>query len=105
MPSLPSNVSNIKNIDKYNTIVSDAFNTQVMVKCPNCSRTFLEDRIEVHLKSCRADNPCKPPPSKTQEKSENSEAKIYSAKKTKIYSPEKNEKTFAKPRALMCHIW
>lgn len=76
-----------------------------MVKCPNCSRTFLEDRIEVHLKSCRADNPCKPPPSKTQEKSENSEAKIYSAKKTKIYSPEKNEKTFAKPRALMCHIW
>ncbi|GET87714.1 hypothetical protein, conserved [Leishmania tarentolae] len=28
--------------------------------CPNCSRKFLPDRLVVHLRSCRTDNPAKP---------------------------------------------
>lgn len=30
-----------------------------MARCPNCSRTFLEDRLAVHLKSCSSANPHK----------------------------------------------
>ncbi|CAC9479469.1 conserved hypothetical protein [Leishmania infantum JPCM5] len=29
-------------------------------ECPNCSRRFLPDRLVVHLRSCRPDNPPKP---------------------------------------------
>mmetsp|Transcript_17769 Transcript_17769/g.17740 ORF Transcript_17769/g.17740 Transcript_17769/m.17740 type:complete len:186 (+) Transcript_17769:249-806(+) len=31
-----------------------------MVQCPNCARKFLEDRLVIHLRSCTAENPCKP---------------------------------------------
>ena len=27
--------------------------------CPHCSRTFLPDRLKIHLKSCKADKPMK----------------------------------------------
>ena len=30
-----------------------------MESCPNCGRTFLPERIAIHLKSCRPDNPHK----------------------------------------------
>lgn len=30
-----------------------------MKHCPNCGRTFLEDRLPVHLRSCKPDNPHK----------------------------------------------
>mmetsp|Transcript_18850 Transcript_18850/g.18832 ORF Transcript_18850/g.18832 Transcript_18850/m.18832 type:complete len:276 (+) Transcript_18850:248-1075(+) len=31
-----------------------------MVQCPFCERKFLEERFQVHQKSCTAENPCKP---------------------------------------------
>ncbi|CAG9312144.1 unnamed protein product [Blepharisma stoltei] len=45
------------NIDKYNESASKAFESQAMARCPNCSRTFLEDRLEVHLRSCTSAKP------------------------------------------------
>lgn len=79
-----------------------------MVQCPNCLRTFIEDRLLVHLKSCTAENPHKIPvnavknetmvnavsmkiPSATIGKSESKIGKI-------------GEKT-VRPKALMCYIW
>ena len=52
------------NIDSHNEKVSDFYNKNVLVRCPNCTRTFLEDRLSIHLRSCTEENPHKPPPSK-----------------------------------------
>lgn len=40
-------------IDKANSIAA----SQGMVHCPHCARTFIEDRLSIHLKSCSADKP------------------------------------------------
>lgn len=98
-----------KDLEKRNTIVNEAFTTNVMVECPNCSRTFMEDRIEVHLKSCTSENPHKPPPLnpsksptiqkfKTLEKPANPLTKSENPK-------DMYQKTFSKPKSVMCHIW
>ena len=115
VPELPSDLplgKTAKDIDKHNNIVSDHFITNVMVKCPNCFRTFLEDRIEIHLRSCTAENPHKLAPSalKAIEEEQPSETspKVYSQKHEEKASNKLKssyEKTFNKPRAVMCHIW
>ena len=78
-----------------------------MVRCPNCFRTFLEDRIEIHLKSCTSDNPHKMA-SSVAKSSEGQDIKTYVQKANlKVYeAPEtKEEKIIAKPKTVMCHIW
>ena len=81
-----------------------------MVRCPNCFRTFLEDRIEIHLKSCTSENPHKIA-SSVAKSSEGQDIKTYVQKANlKVYeSPEakeaKEEKIIAKPKTMMCHIW
>lgn len=121
VPVLPTEISSeksVKSINKYNAIVSEAFTNNVMVRCPNCFRTFLEDRIEIHLRSCTSENPHKIAPSIAKiEESKLSEdpIKTYSQKsepktpnstsKTKTAAPSAYEKSFSRPRALLCHIW
>lgn len=42
--------------DKLNEYNDEAFknwNEKVLLPCPNCGRTFLPDRLEVHLRSCK----------------------------------------------------
>ena len=115
VPTLPEDLplgKTAKDIDKHNNIVSDHFITNVMVRCPNCFRTFIEDRIEIHLRSCTAVNPHKLPPSmlKATEEAQKVDVdfKIYSPKhEVKVYtqkSPE-SDKTNLRPKSLMCHIW
>ena len=40
---------------------------EALVKCPHCERTFLPDRLEIHLRSCFKDKPLKPLPKKKVE--------------------------------------
>lgn len=41
------------------------YNDKALDACPNCARTFLPDRLLVHLKSCKGNGVgSKPPPSK-----------------------------------------
>jgi len=40
--------------------VDPEFEHQVLSSCPHCERTFLPDRLEIHLRSCKADKPLKP---------------------------------------------
>lgn len=47
-------------IDAYNQLQMEAFNNTAMAPCPNCGRTFLPDRLQVHLRSCRPGNTAKP---------------------------------------------
>ena len=80
-------------------IVSKSYNENVMAQCPNCLRKFLEDRLVVHLKSCTVDTPHKPPPGAVKQDLPVIEKK---EQKTSFYE---TEKTFSRPKALMCHIW
>ncbi len=40
-------------IKGFNAKQYDNFNENVLVPCPHCGRTFLDDRLTVHLRSCR----------------------------------------------------
>ena len=37
----------------YNEDAFKNYNEKALVPCPNCARTFLPDRLTVHLKSCK----------------------------------------------------
>jgi uncharacterized OB-fold protein len=39
-------------MEEYNKGAEKEFNEKGMDKCPNCGRTFLPDRLIVHLRSC-----------------------------------------------------
>ena len=43
----------------YNENAFKNFDEQALVQCPNCARTFLADRLQIHLKSCKAGKPLK----------------------------------------------
>ena len=40
-------------LEEYNNEAFKAYNEKALVPCKNCGRTFLPDRLEVHLKSCK----------------------------------------------------
>lgn len=44
-------------IEQFNQRVLRQFNNDVLSPCPHCGRTFLPERLEVHLRSCRSDAP------------------------------------------------
>lgn len=37
---------------EFNAAAAETFNTDTMKPCPHCARTFLPDRLQVHLRSC-----------------------------------------------------
>ena len=43
-------------IQAMNAASNHAFETQAMSKCENCGRTFLQDRLPIHQRSCRPGN-------------------------------------------------
>ena len=89
--------------------MSEAFTNNVMIECPHCSRTFLEDRIQIHLKSCTSENPHKPPPinpsrSPDVKKFRSTEKPANPLTKSENFT-DNFQKTLIKPKAVMCHIW
>ncbi|RNF12094.1 hypothetical protein TraAM80_00511 [Trypanosoma rangeli] len=42
-----------KEVDRFNEAQLEQFNTNMLVKCENCGRTFFPDRLEVHQRSCK----------------------------------------------------
>eukprot|EP00347_Sterkiella_histriomuscorum_P024172 403332056 len=47
-------------MQQYNEAAYNKWDTEALIACPNCARTFLPDRLEIHLRSCKADRPLKP---------------------------------------------
>jgi hypothetical protein len=81
----------IDEVEAYNASAFDDYNKKALEPCPNCARTFLPDRLEVHLKSCRSSNT----PNKRDEEQKTGLSKtIGSASKI----PQR-------PKTLMCYIW
>lgn len=44
---------NIDKLQEYNSNAMNDFNDKVLEPCPNCGRTFLPDRLQIHLRSCK----------------------------------------------------
>jgi hypothetical protein len=43
-------------LEQYNNDAFKTYNEVALVACHNCGRTFLPDRLEVHLRSCDKSN-------------------------------------------------
>ena len=48
-------------IAQYNDAAYKNWDENVLEPCPNCNRTFLPKSLTIHLKSCKAGKPLKPP--------------------------------------------
>ena len=44
---------NMDKLAEYNANAMNDFNDKVLEPCPNCGRTFLPDRLQIHLRSCK----------------------------------------------------
>ena len=47
---------------KFNATAMETFETETMEACPHCLRTFLPDRLQVHLRTCGKGNFANPAP-------------------------------------------
>jgi hypothetical protein len=52
-------ISEHQSIEKLNKQAIDSFNTESLKLCEYCGRTFLEDKLIIHHKSCTFDNPAR----------------------------------------------
>jgi hypothetical protein len=43
----------------YNEQAFTKFDTEALLPCKNCLRTFLPDRLEIHKRSCKPGKPLK----------------------------------------------
>lgn len=50
----------VNDLERFNQAEMEAYNTTALAPCPNCGRTFLPDRLEVHLRSCKPGAAAKP---------------------------------------------
>lgn len=46
-------------MQQHNEQAYAKWDTEALVQCKNCQRTFLPDRLQIHLRSCKADRPLK----------------------------------------------
>lgn len=53
------NINNDKDREKANEVALKDFYDKVLVPCQWCGRTFLEDRLAIHNKSCTQEHPAK----------------------------------------------
>eukprot|EP00928_Gymnodinium_smaydae_P036295 TRINITY_DN25389_c0_g2_i6.p1 TRINITY_DN25389_c0_g2~~TRINITY_DN25389_c0_g2_i6.p1 ORF type:complete len:446 (-),score=46.53 TRINITY_DN25389_c0_g2_i6:557-1894(-) len=79
-------------LEQYNKAAQEKFNDEGMMACQNCGRTFLPDRLEVHLRSCKPKAPPgKAPPAAPRQ---------FQGERP----PPADEKQQAMPPSVTCHI-
>ena len=54
-------------MENYNDAAFKNYNEKGLEACPNCARTFLPDRLEIHLKSCNKKHGVGPEENKVKE--------------------------------------
>ena len=83
---------------------------RVMSHCPNCYRTFFQDKLDAHIKSCKPNNVQRlnQNPARSFQNIVNKDLKSIEPSKSKqspTLSPIPIEKFKVRPKAIMCHIW
>lgn len=49
----------MKDLDRLNAASQQTWSEQALVRCQNCNRTFLPEKLPIHQRSCTAANPAK----------------------------------------------
>ena len=75
----------------YNEEALDSYNNKALDPCPNCGRTFLPDRLKVHLRSCGGANGT-------------SKARHADAGSAQASPSPPKPKAIVRPRTLVCYI-
>jgi hypothetical protein len=52
-PAVPKSGGKAAALEAQNLAAFEAFQTESLEPCPHCARTFLPDRLVVHLRSCK----------------------------------------------------
>ena len=84
----------------YNDEAFKNWNEKVLSPCPNCARTFLPEKLEVHLRGCNKSHG-KPAPSGPGMAGSSAAKKAGGAGAASTASPNK---IIERPKALMCYI-
>ena len=101
-------------MEQYNNDAYKEYNEKVLDACPNCGRTFLSDRLVIHLKSCKGCGGAKgksPPPNARVPmgggagagSGAGGGAKAFGGKEETKGSP--GPKEIKRPKTLVCYIW
>lgn len=86
-----------EDMDEYNNAAYKNYNEKALDACPNCGRTFLPDRLLVHLKSCNKAHG-------RSDASPDPKAGFKSSVKDGA-SPNKQPAFVQKPKSIICYIW
>jgi hypothetical protein len=99
-------------MEAYNNDSLKTYNDKALDACPNCGRTFLPDRLVVHLRSCNKTHGKESPPETSPNKSGFSgkggslggggRGSNSMNSSSTMSSPSKS---FAKPKSIVCYIW
>ena len=77
---------------------------KALVSCPHCSRTFLPERLEIHLRSCKAERPLKKrmdASKRGQMSGQPKQMQYEQTKKSIILSPRQNHQERIRPKTTM----
>lgn len=80
-------------VEQYNDDAYKNYNEKALVPCPNCARTFLPDRLDVHMRSCG------------KAKGAVTKVNLQFQEKEEKKSPVKSPAIIKRPKTLMCYIW
>lgn len=96
-----------EDMNAYNDEAFKNYNEKALDACPNCGRTFLPERLAVHLRSCNKAHGKSPeegikgsPPAKGGLLGEGKSRSENLSKS--VSSPSK---TIVRPKTLVCYIW
>jgi ribosomal protein L37E len=117
IPAAPE-INATSNRKAYNDAAYDKYNNEALETCGRCGRTFLPDRLEIHLRSCKGTNVTQNPNNSGKVGSlddvETRDSPIRQGRSTQITGnssthakftdPSKTGMRKEKPRAVMCHI-
>ena len=96
-------------MESYNNDAMKNYNEKVLEACPNCARTFLPDRLIVHLRSCGGGGKGGAKDVKSSTMQTPPSGGIGGGGGGGIGGSNNNSmspnKTFKKPKTLMCYIW
>eukprot|EP00347_Sterkiella_histriomuscorum_P001028 403373615 len=95
------------NMESYNEMAQKEFNEKGMDACPNCGRTFLPDRLIVHLRSCNKAHgkaPDEGPPGKGSSKKLGGVGGGGLGNSQSQASPSKGPAIIQRPKTIFCYI-
>jgi len=100
----PVQVGEGESKEEYNEKTLKKWNDEVLLPCENCGRTFLPDRLEIHLKSCRAAEASQPASPRTSTKHSASNPATPSSTTRRSLRERTSSNPPARPNTVVCHI-